>query len=141
MMFAKAKNSERVAGCRVIRDASRVKAAGRCGVPSTCHEFRIPNHSAFTLLELLIVVAIMGIVMTISVPFMNTAIMGNKGINGAMRLMQEACADARALAILRMAASTCGRAELRGRKTGWSRWMWRAMSGAWRIGRCPAAKA
>ncbi len=106
MMFAKAKNFERAAGCRVIRDACRVKAAGRCGVPSTCHESRIRNHGAFTLLELLIVVAIMGIVMTISVPFMNTAIMGNKGINGAMRLMQEACADARALAILRHSTAT-----------------------------------
>lgn len=60
----------------------------------------------FTLIELLIVVAIMGIVMTISVPFMNTAITGNKGINGAMRLVQEACADARALAILRHATAT-----------------------------------
>ena len=60
----------------------------------------------FTLIELLVVVAIMGIVMTISVPFMNTAITGNKGINGAMRLVQEACADARALAILRHSTAT-----------------------------------
>ena len=47
------------------------------------------------------VVAIMGIVMSISIPFMNTAITGNKGINGAMRMVQEACSDARALAILK----------------------------------------
>lgn len=67
---------------------------------------RQTRRGAFTLLELLIVVAIMGIVMTISVPFMNTAITGNKGINGAMRLVQEACADARALAILRHSTAT-----------------------------------
>jgi prepilin-type N-terminal cleavage/methylation domain-containing protein len=62
--------------------------------------------SAFTLIELMVVVAIMGIVLTISVPFMNTAITGNKGINGAMRMMQEACSDARALAILKHATAT-----------------------------------
>ena len=106
MMFAKAKNSDQLAGPHLIRDVCRVKAVERCGVPSPCHESRITNHGAFTLLELLIVVAIMGIVMTISVPFMNTAIMGNKGINGAMRLMQEACADARALAILKHSTAT-----------------------------------
>ena len=61
---------------------------------------------AFTLIELLVVVAIIGIVLTISVPFMNTAISGNKGINGAMRIVQEACADARALAILKQATAT-----------------------------------
>lgn len=61
---------------------------------------------AFTLIEVMIVVAIMAIIMTISVPFMNTAIMGNKGINGAMRMVQEACADARALAILRHSTAT-----------------------------------
>jgi prepilin-type N-terminal cleavage/methylation domain-containing protein len=60
----------------------------------------------FTLIELMVVVAIMGIVLTISVPFMNTAISGNKGINGAMRIVQEACADARALAILKHATAT-----------------------------------
>jgi len=61
---------------------------------------------AFTLIELLVVVAIIAIIMTISIPFMNTAIMGNKGLNGAMRMMQEACADARALAILKHATAT-----------------------------------
>jgi prepilin-type N-terminal cleavage/methylation domain-containing protein len=65
---------------------------------------RLPH--GFTLIELLVVVAIMGIVLTISVPFMNTAISGNKGINGAMRMVQEACADARALAILKQATAT-----------------------------------
>jgi prepilin-type N-terminal cleavage/methylation domain-containing protein len=61
---------------------------------------------AFTLIELLVVVAIIAIIMTISIPFMNTAIMGNKGLNGAMRMMQEACADARALAILKHTTAT-----------------------------------
>jgi hypothetical protein len=46
------------------------------------------------------------IIFTISIPFMNSAVMGTKGINGAMRLMQEACADARALAILKQAMAT-----------------------------------
>lgn len=48
----------------------------------------------------------MSIVLTISVPFLNMAITGNKGINGAMRLVQEACADARALGILRQSVAT-----------------------------------
>jgi prepilin-type N-terminal cleavage/methylation domain-containing protein len=56
--------------------------------------------SAFTLIELLVVVAIMGIILTISVPFMNTAISGNKGMNGAVKMVQEACSTARAWAIL-----------------------------------------
>ena len=64
--------------------------------------------TAFTLIEMLVVVAIMGIVLTISIPFMNTAISGNKGINGAMRIVQEACADARALAILKHATAPLG---------------------------------
>jgi len=64
------------------------------------------SSSAFTLIELLVVVAIIGIVLTISVPFMNTAINGNTGINGAMRMVQEACADARALAILKQTMAT-----------------------------------
>ena len=62
--------------------------------------------NAFTLIEILVVVAIMAVVLTISVPFMNTAITGNKGITGAMRLMMEACADARALAILKQSTAT-----------------------------------
>ncbi len=55
---------------------------------------------AFTLLELLVVVAIMGIVMTISVPFMNSAINGNKGMTGAVKGVQEASKFARDWAIL-----------------------------------------
>jgi prepilin-type N-terminal cleavage/methylation domain-containing protein len=55
---------------------------------------------AFTLIELLVVVAIIAIVMTISVPFMNNAINSPKGMNGAVRQVQEACSTARAWAIL-----------------------------------------
>ena len=66
---------------------------------------RTGDSLAFTLLEILVVVAIMGIVFSISIPFMNTAITGNKGINGAMRMIQEACSDARALAILKQSTA------------------------------------
>ena len=68
-------------------------------------ELRTRNSQAFTLLEILVVVAIMGIVFSISIPFMNTAIIGNKGINGAMKMVQEACSDARALAILKQSTA------------------------------------
>ena len=56
--------------------------------------------AAFTLIELMVVVAIMGIVLTISVPFMHNAISGNRGMNGAVKMVQEACSTARAWAIL-----------------------------------------
>ena len=68
-------------------------------------ERRAEGSLAFTLLEILVVVAIMGIVFSISIPFMNTAILGNKGINGAMKMVQEACSDARALAILKQSTA------------------------------------
>ena len=58
-------------------------------------------HLGFTLIELLVVVAIMGIVMTISVPFMNSAINGNKGMTGAVKGVQEASKFARDWAILK----------------------------------------
>jgi prepilin-type N-terminal cleavage/methylation domain-containing protein len=55
---------------------------------------------AFTLLELMVVVAIMAIVMTMGVPFMRTAIDGGKGMTRAVKDIQEACSHARAMAIL-----------------------------------------
>lgn len=73
---------------------------------ATDHGLRTTDSFAFTLIELLVVVAIIAIIMTISIPFMNTAVIGTKGLNGAMRLIQEACADARALAILKHATAT-----------------------------------
>lgn len=83
----------------------RLEAGGQWRQATDCG-LRTASLTAFTLIEILVVVAIMSIVLTISVPFMNMAITGNKGINGAMRLVQEACADARALAILRQSTAT-----------------------------------
>ena len=59
------------------------------------------RQQGFTLIELLVVVAIMAIVMTISVPFMNNAINSPKGINGAVRQVQETSKMARDWAILK----------------------------------------
>lgn len=58
------------------------------------------RRSAFTLLELLVVVAIMAIVMTIGIPFMRTAIDSPKGMKGAFKAIDDACKAARAFAIL-----------------------------------------
>jgi prepilin-type N-terminal cleavage/methylation domain-containing protein len=55
---------------------------------------------AFTLIELMVVIAIMAIVMTIAVPFMHMALDNHKGMNGAVRDVQEACATAREWAIM-----------------------------------------
>jgi prepilin-type N-terminal cleavage/methylation domain-containing protein len=57
--------------------------------------------AAFTMIELMVVVAIMAIFLTISVPFMNTAIGKRKGINGAVKDVQEALKLARDWAILK----------------------------------------
>jgi prepilin-type N-terminal cleavage/methylation domain-containing protein len=59
------------------------------------------RRQAFTLVELMIVVAIMGIVMSISVPFMHGALNKRKGMDGAVRDVQEACKFARDWSILR----------------------------------------
>jgi prepilin-type N-terminal cleavage/methylation domain-containing protein len=58
------------------------------------------SHAAFTLLEILVVVAIMAIVMTIGIPFMRTAIDSPKGMKGAIKAIDDACKVARAFAIL-----------------------------------------
>ena len=63
---------------------------------SVCQYSVHAKRAAFTLIELMVVVAIMGIVLTISVPFMHNAISGDKGMNGAVRMVQEACSTARA---------------------------------------------
>ena len=80
--------------CGVMRDACCVKR----------RLSRITHHAtrcrAFTLLELLVVVAIMAIVMTIGIPFMRTAIDSPKGMKGAIKAITDACKDARAMAIL-----------------------------------------
>lgn len=56
--------------------------------------------SGFTLVEILVVVAIMGIIMTISIPFMHNTFNRRMGMNGAVKDMQEACKVARDWAIL-----------------------------------------
>ena len=54
----------------------------------------------FTLIEILVVVAIMAIVLTVGIPFMNNSLNGGKGMNRAVKDVQEACKTARELAIL-----------------------------------------
>lgn len=56
---------------------------------------------AFTLVEIMVVVGIIAIVMTIAVPFMRTAFETPRGMGGAVKMLQEAASNARALAILR----------------------------------------
>ncbi len=80
--------------CCAMRDACCVKRR----LSRITHH--APRSRAFTLLELLVVVAIMAIVMTISVPFVRTAVDGGKGMTRAVKDIQEACSHARAMAIL-----------------------------------------
>jgi prepilin-type N-terminal cleavage/methylation domain-containing protein len=54
----------------------------------------------FTLIELLVVVSIMGIILTIAVPFMHMSLERRKGMNGAVRDVQDACRTARDWSIL-----------------------------------------
>ena len=56
--------------------------------------------SAFSLLELLVVVAIMAIVMTVGIPFIRTAVDTPSGMKGAFKAIDDACQAARAYAIL-----------------------------------------
>jgi prepilin-type N-terminal cleavage/methylation domain-containing protein len=58
------------------------------------------KRSAFTLIEILVVVAIIAVIMTIGVPFIRMAIDNGKGMTKAMKDIQEACSHARAIAIL-----------------------------------------
>lgn len=70
--------------------------------PVSCilHPSSRASRAAFTLIELMVVVAIIAVVMTMSVPFMRTAIDGGKGMTRAVKDIQEACSHARAMAIL-----------------------------------------
>jgi prepilin-type N-terminal cleavage/methylation domain-containing protein len=54
----------------------------------------------FTLIEILVVVAMLAIIMTIGIPFIRTAIDNGKGMTKAVKDIQEACSHARAIAIL-----------------------------------------
>src|ERR1043166_5546791 len=93
---------ERADCARSPREAAVAKTAG-CGrgpAAVRIQQSKIQNLRAFTLIEILVVVAIMAIVMTISVPFLHNAISKRMGINGAVKDVQEACKLARDWAIL-----------------------------------------
>src|SRR6266700_2736800 len=59
-----------------------------------------PSARAFTLIEIMVVVAIIAIVMMIGIPFMKYTFVGGEGIDRAVRDVKEACSNARANAIL-----------------------------------------
>jgi prepilin-type N-terminal cleavage/methylation domain-containing protein len=61
--------------------------------------------AAFTLVEVMVVVAIMAIVLTLSIPFLRNAIDSPKGMSGAFKILDEACREARAIAILQQTTS------------------------------------
>lgn len=61
--------------------------------------------AAFTLVEVMVVVAIMAIVLTLSVPFLRNAVDTPKGMSGAFKILDEACREARAIAILQQTTS------------------------------------
>ncbi|HKX60985.1 MAG TPA: prepilin-type N-terminal cleavage/methylation domain-containing protein [Verrucomicrobiae bacterium] len=58
------------------------------------------SQGAFTLIEIMVAIAIVAILLTIGIPFIRMAIDTPQGINGAVRLVEDACRDARAKAIL-----------------------------------------
>jgi prepilin-type N-terminal cleavage/methylation domain-containing protein len=58
------------------------------------------SRRAFTLIEILVVCAILAIVLTMGVPLIRDTMVGGKGINRAVKDVQEACSHARAMAIL-----------------------------------------
>jgi prepilin-type N-terminal cleavage/methylation domain-containing protein len=55
---------------------------------------------AFTLIEIMIVVAIIAIVLTMGIPFMRSSFEVAKGLNGAVKGIEEVCTHARAMAIM-----------------------------------------
>ena len=82
----------RDAGCGII-----ARSLSSCILHPASRIFR----RAFTLVEIMVVVGIIAIVMTIAVPFMRTAFETPRGMGGAVKVLQEAASNARALAILR----------------------------------------
>jgi len=63
------------------------------------HASRITSPSAFTLIEIMVVVAIMAIVMLMSIPFVRSG-MRKEALTQAIRDLEEVCASARRKAIL-----------------------------------------
>jgi prepilin-type N-terminal cleavage/methylation domain-containing protein len=58
------------------------------------------KRAAFTLIEILVAVAIVAVILTIGIPFVRMAIDNGKGMTKALKDIQEACSHARAIAIL-----------------------------------------
>lgn len=95
----------RVSGFESHRQTGRAQRPPSVSLaPNTKHETRNTKRG-FTLLEILVVVAIIALVMTISVPFMKGYLDKHRGMGGAVRMVQEACSDARAMAILKQTAT------------------------------------
>lgn len=63
------------------------------------HASRSPFSSAFTLIEIMVVVAIMAMVMLMSIPFVRSS-MRREGLAQVMRDLEEVCSSARRKAIL-----------------------------------------
>jgi prepilin-type N-terminal cleavage/methylation domain-containing protein len=75
---------------------SRTTNAG----PGLLQRSRRNDCPGFTLIEIMVAIAIVAILITIGIPFIRMAIDSPRGINGAVRLVEDACRDARAKAIL-----------------------------------------
>jgi prepilin-type N-terminal cleavage/methylation domain-containing protein len=96
-------------GCRAISGAETPKpearnpkaAANRAPVPGSAFGFTLPprRSPAFTLVELMIVVAIMGLVLAMGIPSM-FRLAEQDSLREAVKGVVEACTDARAAAIL-----------------------------------------
>ncbi len=72
---------------------------------SAGHPVQASRRQAFTLIELMVVIAIIAIIMTMGIPFVRMAIDNGKGMTKAMKDIQEACSHARAIAILQQTTS------------------------------------
>jgi len=71
--------------------------------PRSTHRQRAQSFrraGGFTLIEIMVAIAIVAILLTIGIPFIRMAIDTPQGISGAVRLVEDACRDARAKAIL-----------------------------------------